>query len=59
MNASFSLSDSESEVSGVCKAAWGCDCSGSNMAVLLVGSTAGDSTGEMDSCTSLSQQGWT
>ena len=64
MNASFSLSDSESEVSGVGKAAWGCDCSGSNMAVLLVestagDSTAGDSTGEMDSCTSLSQQGWT
>ena len=49
MNASFSLSDSESEVDGVGKAAWGCDWSGSDMAVLLVGSTADDSTGEMDS----------
>ena len=57
MNASFSLSDSE--VGGVGKAAWGCDYSGSDMAVLLVGSIAGDSTGEMDSSTSLSRQGWT
>ena len=40
------------------KAAWGCDWSGSDMAVLLVGSTDGDSSGEMNSCTSVSRQGW-
>ena len=41
---------------GAGKAAWGCNWSDSNMEVLLVGSTAGDSTGDIDSCTSLSQQ---
>ena len=56
MAASCSLSDSESEGGSVGKAAWGCDWSGSEMAVLLVGSTADDHTGEMDSRTRLSQQ---
>ena len=37
MAASFLLHDSESEVSGVGKAAWGCDWSGSDMAVPLQG----------------------
>ena len=59
MAASFSLSDSESEVGGVDKAAWECDWSCSNMAVLLVGSEASDCSGEMDPCTSLNLQGWT
>ena len=57
MAASCLLSDSESEGSSVGNDAWRCDWSGSEMAVLLVGSTAGDPTGEMDSRPSLSRQG--